>query len=379
MKKIKICFIGTNPNFDGGITLLQKNLIDYIKYMKIPYEITWIYMGKNNARYSKKEVKYIELKTPKILFLEDILFNRSVLKFLKENDFDVINSHAIWGYWMKNYKKKLNQKIVHTYHGTAYYFLKNSLKRFGILKKIMLSPTLWWGYFLEKPPMRKADNIICVSEKVKKHLEMLYGIKRKIEILRTGVNLRNFKPFDKEKAKKQLNLDAKNSYGLYIGGGGFWTKGLDRVINLSEKIYEKNKNYKLIIIGSDYNKVKHLLNKKFIIFLYKIPRDKIHLYYSASDVFFCLSRYEGGAPTLVVSEAMASGCLLVCSKDSEQEIIEDKKNCLVVKDFDKNDAKKIMKVLKDKKEKEKIIKNSIKTVKKFSLEKWGEKYSKILK
>jgi glycosyltransferase involved in cell wall biosynthesis len=378
MKKIKICFVGANPNFDGGITLFQKNLIDYMKHTKIPYEITWVYQGEKTTQYSGNGVNYVQLKTQKIIFVEDILFNRHVLNFLKKNDFDIINSHAIWGNWIKNYKKRPNQKIIHTYHGTAYYFLKNSSKRFGILKRIILLPLLWFAYLMEKPPMKKADTIICVSEKVKKQLEILYNSKRKIEVMRTGVNLKDFKPLDKEKAKEQLKLDIKNRYGLYIGRGGYWTKGLDRAINLSEQIYKKDKNYRLIIIGSDYNKVKHLLNKNFIIFLDKIPRDKIHLYYSASDFFFCLSRYEGGAPTLVVSEAMASGCFLVCSKDSEQEIIENNKNGLIIKDFNENDAEKIINFLNNKKKKEEIIKNSIKTIKEFSLKKWGEKYLKIL-
>lgn len=378
MKKLKICFVGANPNFDGGITLFQKNLIDYIKYIKISYEITWVYQGKKNTKYYKKGVNYVQLKTPKILFLEDILFNRNVLRFLKNNSFGVINSHAIWGHWMKNYKKKLNQKIVHTYHGTAYYFLKNSSKRFGILKKTILSPLLWFGYFMEKPPIKKADSIICVSEKVKKQLEILYNTKRKMGVLRTGVNLRDFQLLDKEKVKKQLNLGAKNSYGLYVGRGGYWTKGLDRVVKLSEEIYKENKNYRLIIIGSDYDKVKHLLYKKFIIFLNRIPRDKIYLYYSASDVVFCLSRYEGGAPTLVVSEAMASGCLVVCAKSAEQEIIKDGKNGLIIEEFGKEYAEKVFKVLGNRKEKEKIIENSMKTIKEISLEKWGKKYLKIL-
>jgi len=76
--------------------------------------------------------------------------------------------------------------------------------------------------------------------------------------------------------------------------------------------------------------------------------------------FFCMSRYEGGAPTLVTSEAMASGCLVVCSKDSEQEIIEDKKNGLIIEEFGEKDAEKVLEILKDKKKKEEMIKNSIK-------------------
>jgi len=379
MEKIKICFIGANPNFDGGITLFQKNLIRYIKNTKIPCNISWIYQGKKNINYSEGGINYVELKIPKIIFLEDIIFNRKVSKLLKKERFDIINSHAIWGHWMKNYKKRINQKIIHTYHGTTYYFLKNSSKRFGFFKKIFLLPTLWFGYFIEKPPILKADKIICVSEKVKKQLEKLYHTQREINVLRTGVNLRIFKPLNKEKVRKQLKLNPQNFYGLYIGRGGYWTKGLDITIKLSEEIYKKNKNYKLIVIGAEYNKVKKFIDKDFIIYLRNVERDKINLYYSASDIVFCLSRYEGGAPTLVTSEAMASGCLLVCSKNSEQEIIENYKNGLIIENFDKRDAEKVIEILNNKNKKEEIIKNSIKTIKELSLEKWGKKYFNILK
>ena len=78
--------------------------------------------------------------------------------------------------------------------------------------------------------------------------------------------------------------------------GGYWIKRLDRAVKLSEEIYREDKNYRLIVIGPDYEKNKRFLNKEFIISLEKVQRDKISLYYSASDVFFCLSRYEGGLP-----------------------------------------------------------------------------------
>ena len=378
MEKIRICFIGTNPNFNGGVSILQHNLISHIKNIKIPYELTWIYPGKEKIRYTRDGVNYIELKIPKILFIEDMLFDIKVSKFLKGNNFDVINSHGIWGPWVGDYKKRPNQKTTHTYHGTAYNLLKNSAKRFGVLKKIILSPILLFGYFMEKLPLKKSDNIICVSEKIKKEVQSLYGKKKNIIVIRTGVDLKDFKPRDKNKIRDKLGFDRENIYGLYVGRGGFWTKGLDRTINLSEEIYKKNKKYRLIVIGPDLKKVKHLINKKFVIYLKETDRKKIPFYYNVADLFFCMSRYEGGAPILVVSEAMASGCLVVCSKSSEQEIIENEKNGLILENFDEKDAEKIMKVLKNKRKKERIIKNSLKTIKEISIEKWGEKYLNAL-
>jgi len=380
MKKKEICLISSNPNFDGGVILYQKNLIKYLKdYKKNKnLKITWIYRSNKDESYVKEDINYVGLKTIKIPFIEDIEFNRKCSKYLKQNNFDIINSHAIWGYWMKNYKKKENQKIIHTYHGATFPYYKVQLKRFGIIKKMLLSPLLLYSYFIEKPPIKKSDKIICVSEKVKRQIEEVYFKRKNMFVIRTGVDLNHFKKREKYSLRENLGLDKDKLYGLCVGRGGYWIKGLDRAIKISEEIYKLNKNFRLIIIGADKNKVDWLLNKDFIVYYEKIPRDKIPGYYCASDLFFCLSRYEGGAPTLVVSEAMASGCFLVCSKDSNQEIIKDNENGLIIDNFREKEAERILKTLKDRKLKEKIIKNSINTIKKISLEDWGNKYSKLI-
>ncbi|KHO47130.1 MAG: hypothetical protein QJ16_C0007G0029 [archaeon GW2011_AR1] len=323
MKNKKICFvtINANPEFLGGYVLYHKNLIKYLQRNFKNLEINWVYLGKENRNFSKNGVHYFELKTNKLNSFLGIGNNFCLAKFFKKNYFDVINS--IGGLWTYFYKKKKNQRIIQTFHGTVYYFNKNHLKRFNLFQKFLIFPLLLKSWFVERPH-KKVDKIICVSEKVKKQAIKLYSFEDKqVSVIRTGVDLKEFKQRDKSKAKKFLNLNKDYFYGLYVGGGGYWTKGLDRAINLGKEIYQLDNSFRLLVIGPDYEKVKPLLNEPFIVFLKKIPREKMSFYYSASDLFFCMSRYEGGAPTLVVSEAMASGCLLVCSKDSEQEIVED--------------------------------------------------------
>jgi len=376
-KKLKICFIlGIDPFFDGGMGMYQRNLLEYLK--SCDYEVSVVYFGKENKEFFKENVKYIELKSSLPYPLDQIMDNFKILKYIKKNDFDVINSHALWGAWMQFYKKRKNQTLVHTYHGVTYYFFKSHLERFNLIKKVLLSPLLAFSYLVEKPPMKKADKVICVSRRVQRELEKLYCKRKNIEFIRTGVDLQKFKIYEKSRVKRKLKLDQEKTYGLYVGRGGYWTKGLDRVIKISEGIYNLNKNYRLIVIGADLKKVGHLLNKKFILYIEQGKREMMPYYYNSADVFFCMSRYEGGAPTLVTSEAMASGCLVVCSKDSEQEIIEDKKNGLIIEEFGEKDAEKVLEILKDKKKKEEMIKNSIKTIKEISLETWGKKYLEVL-
>ncbi len=387
MKKKKICFVNaSNPNFLGGVSLYQKHLVNFLDKKK--FEITWIYKGKENRIYQKEDINYVEMRVPFkptkfTVIIREIVFNKKVKRFMTKNNFDIINTHAVWANWIKNYKKRKSQRIIHTYHGLAVPYYKVQLKMFGFLKRVAFSSILLpYAYFIEKQPMKKADKIICVSEKVKNQAEKVYGKRKNIFAIRTGVDLDKFKPGNKNKLRKELGLKESFTYGLYVGQGGYWIKGLDRVINISEEIYKQDKKFRLIVIGADPKKVGDLIKRDFVVYKKEVDREEIPFYYSASDFLFCLSRYDGGAPTLVVSEAMASGCLIVSSKSAKQEIIEDGKNGLIIgncdKKVNKEDIKKILDILRDNNKKVKIVKESMKTIKEISLEKWGKRYLEVL-
>lgn len=375
----KICLIsGSSPEFLGGISLYQRNLITQASVEKLDLEFTWIYPGKKNKKYTLKGIKCVEINSLKYPFLKEFDFARKTKNIISKQEFDVINTHANWGYCLKGYNKKENQKIIHTFHGITVPYIKIQLKRFGILKRLILSPLIWASYILEKPPMEKAEKVICVSEKVKLDLEKIYWKRKEMIIIRTGVDIKSFKKLPREKSIKELRLKKDKIYGLYSGRGGYWNKGLDRAISIGKKIYKKNKNFKLIVLGADKKKCKKYLKEDFVIYRGVVDRKNIPKYYSACDFFFSLSRYEGGAPTLVVGEAMASGCFIVFSKDSKPEIIENEREGLIIKNYGKQEAKDILEILEDKKKLKEIKENAYKKIKELSLEKWGRKYLNIL-
>lgn len=358
-----VCFITNSPpDYLGGVSIYHKNLLNYLKNKNL--NITWAYLGEENRIYTESKINYIEIKKS-IFYLPGIENNFRIRKFLSRNYFDVV--FCTGGFWTWFYLKPLSQKIIHVFHGTVYYFNKNHFKRFGLLKKLLLLPILTLSKSSENPHY-ESHKIICVSNKVKEQVKDLYG-EDKIDVIRTGVDLNEFKP------RYSIQKDKSVLYGLYVGGGGYYTKGLDRAIKLSEEIYKLNPKYRLLVIGPDENKVNDLIDKEFIIFLKDVPREKMKYYYNTTDIFFCMSRYEGGAPTLVLSEAMASGCMVVCSKDSEQEIIKDNINGLIISRFGEHSAKRILKNIGN----QKLIKNSLNTIQKLSLKSWGDKFLKIIK
>ena len=373
---MKICFISApSPDFLGGISLYVKQLAESLKSDKI----TWIYKGRENREYNMGGIKCVEIKVPKAYFINEIIFNKKCLKFLENNDFDVINSHAVWGYWMKDYKRRQKQELIHTYHGSAYHFYKNSINRFSNIKRFLLSPILLYSYLIEKPPWKKADEIICVSDHLKKEFESFYGKRKNVSVIRTGVELKDFKPREKGVAMKRLGLSQENFYGLYVGRGGYWTKGLDKIINLSEEIYSLDKNYRLLVIGSDLKKVSHLIKKDFIKFIPLVERDQMPYYYNSAELFFSMSRKEGGAPSMVTSEALASGCLVITDKEANQEVIFDEENGLLIKTDYLSEAKRILRILRNRAKLKGILGQASKTSKKLSVQSWRKSYKEILK
>lgn len=382
MNKNKICFVmDNNPEFLGGTAIYVNNLITKLKKESKTLKISCVYPGKIDKNYSKNGIKYFEIKTTLPFPFNFFEYGKKVSKFLETKSFDLINSHAMAGYFMKYFNKKDGTKLINTYHGVAYYFYQSHLPEKNLVHKFGAIPFMLIGKILEAPPTSKADKIICVSDKVSEHLETLYGpIKNKI-VIRSGVDTKKFGKFNRQASKLELKLDPNKIYFLYVGRGGFWTKGLDRAVKLIKEINKLNNKYNLLIIGPDQTKNNTELISEIediSTYLPKIDRELIQKYYAASDAFFCFSRYEGGAPTLTLGEAMASGCLPICSDDSKQEIITNKLNGLIINNYDSNEAKNILKILENEEIKTKILKESLKSINILSIDNWTKKYYKAM-
>ena len=74
---------------------------------------------------------------------------------------------------------------------------------------------------------------------------------------------------------------------------------------------------------------------------------------------------------------MATESLSICSEDSQQEIIN-KNNGVIINKFDGGDANKILEILNNKKERERIIKASLKTIRGLGVMEWAEKITNTL-
>ena len=212
----KICFImDASPEFLGGTSIYVLNFIKYLKKEKKDFEITCIFPSKINEEYVKEGIKFIGLKNRGFFPFNMISYTKKVARFLRKNNFDAINSQAMAGNYLRYFKP--NGISSNTYHGVAYYFYKSHLKEKSIIKKIGARYYMFFGRYLEKPPIKKADKIIGVSSHVLEELNKIYGKAKKQALVRSSVNLSLFKKRDKLKTLKELKLDKSNIYEIGRG------------------------------------------------------------------------------------------------------------------------------------------------------------------
>jgi glycosyltransferase involved in cell wall biosynthesis len=143
-------------------------------------------------------------------------------------------------------------------------------------------------------------------------------------------------------------------------------KNIDKVI----KACEKFDNIELTVIGSGRQKLEKLSSKP--IFLGQIPHDKVLEKMRESDIFILPSEKETFG--MVYLEAMASGCITVCSKnDGIDGIIKDGKNGFLCEDVEE-----VLNKIINFEDKNSVLENSYQTILDFSNINAGKNYINYL-
>lgn len=239
---------------------------------------------------------------------------------IKSWDLDVIHSQTEFGIgtFARIIAKQLDIPLVHTYH-TMYedyvhyithgYFDKSSKKVVEYLTKFYCDKT--------------ATELIVPTKKTYDLFKEKYHVDRNIHIIPTGIEVERFY---KEKIKTKDVQDLKNRYHikendfviLFVGRLGK-EKNVDLLLDAHISLSRKKKNCKLVIIGDGPDaegfkkKVKYFHMEDSVIFVGKVPWDKIPLYYQLGTVFATASLTETQGLTVV--EAMAASIPVLAIDD----------------------------------------------------------------
>jgi glycosyltransferase involved in cell wall biosynthesis len=152
-----------------------------------------------------------------------------------------------------------------------------------------------WGYniFTGKLALKLADKIVAQNARIKRG--MLQYTKKEIEIIPVAVDTESFKPIFKEK---------ENIVGFL--GRLEKEKGVDLLLEIVDLAMKKYPEIKFMIIGDGAYKNK-FADKKNVVFLSWVPRNKLPDYKNKADVF--ISCQEGIG--LGESEILACGRPLI--------------------------------------------------------------------
>ena len=236
--------------------------------------------------------------------IQRLYFLRKVSKYLKKNDYDkvLLENHPTQYLalkWRKNYIK---------YKNKYYYHCHNE----------------WKGTYGCKEIIQNTEKIICVSkfiaEQVRKYLNIH---EEKCVVLKNGINTTLFSKKindeEKEKIKRKYNIEKEEKILLFTGRL-VPEKGIKELLEAILEI--RNRNFKLIIVGSSLNAIKvktefekemESLTKELkdkVVFTGFINYDEIYKFYAVADIAVLPSICDDAAP-LTIIESMASGLPII--------------------------------------------------------------------
>jgi UDP-glucose:(heptosyl)LPS alpha-1,3-glucosyltransferase len=253
-----------------------------------------------------------------ISFLRDLSFALASCRMLsrQREEFDIIQSHD----------KTLFQDIYRAGDGCHCEWLRQRWKRTGIAGKLsmLLNPYHWLILMLERMILRghRFQKIIAISEMVKGNIMDHYGVPSEdIEVIYNGVDLEKFAPENRAAYRSEIRSAhglLESDFVVLFAGSGFERKGMRYLLEAVESLAAP---VTVLVVGKGSDKtLKDRTGRQKVIFCG--PREDIHKYYAAADLFVFPTLYEPFGN--VHLEALASGLPVITTRNSgASEIIEE--------------------------------------------------------
>ena len=223
-----------------------------------------------------------------------------------------------------------------------------------------------------------ADQILAISDAVKKEVCEQVGFERKIDVVQVPVPIDKYIQATGEGVRKEFGV--KQTEFLIVAVGHFAeVKGWDIAVEAFAEVNKQNSNTKLLLVGkmtskSFYNRILMLIKnnslEKNVIFAGN--RSDIPDILNASDLFVFPSRSEGAGAALI--EAMAAGLPCIATNTGGiPGIIENGCNgFLFERDNVVDLSDKIIKLIMEPKLKCQLINSAKKGLEKFTIEAYVE-------
>jgi len=293
--------------------------------------------------------KFLE-KTGFLNFSEKF-FNK-LEKQIDLKSYDIIHAHGMSlnlpaGYIAKLISEKYSIPYLITLHGgdVNYNMAKNNRNREAYIETF-----------------EKASKVIFVSNALLEKAKSLGYVGKNAVVIPNGYDPEIFMPMDKEQVRKELGI-YKRDY-KYVGfvGNLIPVKRADKLPEIFENISKKYDKVKFLIVGDGYlkEKIEKEMKEKGLeyVFTGRVSQESVAKWMNAMDVMVLPSRNEGWP--CVVKEAQACGTCVVGSSNGgipeaigfNEYIVKEGKN------FEKRFAERVVEILKNGYDSEKLIENT---------------------
>lgn len=281
----------------------------------------------------------------KVLFVHSGNFSYGIESFIKSQGESLkekgvkLSYFPVKGKGVKGYFKNIrvikkeakNYDIIHAHYGLIGLLCVLSFTKKPLVLSIMGSDAYgsynlegkrifksYFIMFLTQLAIIKPKALIAKSKNILKYIPY----KNKTQIIANGVNFSMFRPLDKEKCRKELNIKFNKKVLLFLGNPE-----------------DPRKNYDLV-----QKAVKKITDNDFLLINpFPIKHKDFVTYLNASDAFI-LASYNEGSPN-VVKEAMACNIpVLTTDVGDAKEIIHKTKGCYLI-DFDTTDVAEKIKLI----------------------------------
>jgi len=361
------------PGIVGGGGILAEELVK--RLLERGHTVNVITWGKPSVQKSNPKLTIYRVCRPsKISPIQKLKFGflaGSKVKTLRE----IVHGHIFFFPLDK-------KRTIYTFHvtqlGQLQALQKIKDKSIAIVISIMLKKLylIWERYII-----KNSSKLIAISDTVKNELLELGAKREQIEVMPNTIDLKNYHRV-RPKATKQLRAkyahDSKTKI-IFAIGRLLPIKGFQDLIRAIALL--KNRNIKLLIAGEgEYRQalkqlVENLELTNQIVFLGKVPKDKVKNFYSLVDVTVAPSLYD--AFGLVLLEAMACGSPLVCTKVCDFPLIAGEAAVYAKPHNSEDLAEKIRYLLDYPKKTKKMVDYGFKKVKEYSWEPYIEKLEKL--
>ncbi|MGY4884320.1 MAG: glycosyltransferase family 4 protein [Nanobdellota archaeon] len=358
--KIALCGrFHTNKRHQGGSAEVFLTLGELLSKNN---EVTLFGRGKPTQEIvnmcKKNKIKYYYIPSDSIINI--LLGPFRALRLLRKHwdNFDIIHTHTGSFALASTFFRKKCKVITHVHQ---YKLPKSSnifVKMYSSLERKLL-----------KIASKNSDLTITIAEYIKKIIKDKWKIKN-VEVIPNGIDLKKFKYKKRKEDKEQFNL-------IYVGRLSK-QKNIDKAIEgvwlTKEDIY-----FNIIGNGEEEKNLRKLIRKKGltnVIFNGVRIGKELSEFYNKSDALILVSDFEGHSLTLL--DAMLTGTPIIASDvDGIRDTIKNNYNGLLVEPTPEKIAEAIDKLIKNPKLREKLARNGLKEVKKYSWDKIVEQTEKV--